>query len=145
MSVIIRKWEEKDVDCIAAMEERCFSDPWTREMLFDCLRYPYYRCFLAEEGGQVCGYCCLISLFEDAEVANIAVDASRRGKGIAKALMEKMHEEARRLGAKRSLLEVRIGNVSAIGLYTKFGYERYGVRARYYPDGEDALLMQKSL
>ncbi len=127
------------------MENRCFTDPWTEEMLSDCLRYPYYHCFVAEEGGQVCGYCCLILLFEDGEVANIAVDIPHRGKGIAKALMEKMHQAARERGATRTLLEVRKSNASAIALYGGFGYEVYGVRARYYPDGEDALLMEKRL
>lgn len=143
--MIVRTWEEKDIDVLTEMEKRCFSDPWTREALFDCLRYPYYRCFIAEEGGHVCGYCCLIVLFEDGEVANIAVDIPYRGKGVAKKLMQAMHEEARRLGATRCLLEVRVGNAPAIALYEGFGYRRYGVRKRYYSDGEDAALMEKPL
>ncbi len=143
--MMIRTWTKEDIDCIAKMERECFSDPWSREMLFDCLKYPYYRCFLAEEGGQVCGYCCLICLFEDGEVANIAVDSAFRGRGIGKALMTKMHEEAAALGATRCLLEVRASNSPAIALYEGLGYRRYGVRARYYGDGEDAVLMEKSL
>ncbi len=145
MSVLIRNWERADIPAIAKMERECFSDPWTEQMLVDCLRFPYYRCFLAEEGGQVRGYCCLILLFEDGEVANIAVDSDCRGQGIAKLLMEKMHEEGKRSGATRCLLEVRKSNAPAIGLYRRFGYAPYGVRARYYEDGEDALLMEKSL
>ena len=141
----IRAWEEKDISVIAEMEKRCFSDAWTEGMLYDSYRLPIYRCFLAEEGGQVCGYCIVIVLFEDAEVANIAVDAPHRGRGIAKALMEKMHTEARLAGAQQSLLEVRVSNENAIKLYERFGYERYGKRARYYADGEDALLMRKEL
>lgn len=141
----IRVWEEKDLSAIAEMEKRCFSDPWTEEMLKDAFRLPIYRCFLAEEGGQVCGYCVLIVLFENAEVANVAVDIPYRGKGIAKLLMQKMHEQARSFGAEQSLLEVRVSNAAAIGLYEGLGYERYGKRARYYEDGEDALLMRKEL
>ncbi len=143
--MIVRAWEEKDIDVIVEIEKRCFSDPWTREALADCLRYPYYRCFLAEERGQVCGYCCLIVLFEDSEVANIAVDIPCRGWGIGRRLMQTMHEEAKRLGATRSLLEVRVGNAPAIAMYEGFGYEKYGVRAHYYEDGEDAALMEKQL
>ena len=59
--------------------------------------------------------------------------------------MEKMHEYAKSLDAERMLLEVRVSNQSAIGLYEKYGYEKYGLREHYYADGEDAYLMQKSL
>ncbi len=141
----IRVWEKRDVEKIAAIEKACFSDPWSKEMLSDCLRYPYYRCFVAEEGGELCGYCCLILLFDDGEVANVAVKEERRGQGIAKALMEKMHAVALEEGARRTLLEVRKSNAPAIALYRAFGYEIYGERAKYYPDGENAILMKKNL
>ena len=143
--MIIREWTKEDIPTIAEMEQRCFRDAWTEEMLSDTLRYPIYNCFLAEEGGQVCGYCCLIVVCEDAEVGNIAVDAPFRGRGIAKALMEAMHERAKEKGATQSFLEVRVSNENAIALYKKLGYEGYGIRARYYEDGEDALVMKRAL
>ena len=141
----IREWTKEDIPAIAEMERRCFHDAWTEEMLSDTLRYPIYNCFLAEEGGQVCGYCCLIVVCEDAEVGNIAVDTPFRGKGIGKALMETMHQRAKEKGATQSFLEVRVSNANAIALYKKFGYESYGIRARYYEDGEDAMVMKRAL
>ena len=143
--MIIREWTKEDIPVIADMERRCFHDAWTEEMLSDTLRYPIYNCFLAEEGGQVCGYCCLIVVCEDAEVGNIAVDTPFRGKGIGKALMEAMHQRAKEKGATQSFLEVRVSNTNAIALYKKFGYESYGIRARYYEDGEDAIVMKRAL
>ena len=143
--MIVRKWEEKDIPFIADIEKISFADPWTEGMLCDTLRFPVYHTFLVEDGGQVCGYGCLIILFEDAELANIAVAPTYRGKGVGKLLMEKMHAYAKSLGAERMLLEVRVSNQSAIGLYEKYGYEKYGLREHYYADGEDAHLMQKSL
>lgn len=145
MDVTVRAWEEKDISILTEMEARCFSDPWTEEMLADTLKYPYYHTFLAEEGGQVCGYACLIVLFEDAEIGNIAVDLPYRGRKIGQLLLDAMHERAKACGAKRSLLEVRVHNLPAISLYEKNGYERYGVRAKYYEDGEDAFVMKKTL
>ena len=143
--MIIREWTKEDIPVIADMERRCFHDAWTEEMLSDTLRYPIYNCFLAEERGQVCGYCCLIVVCEDAEVGNIAVDTPFRGKGIGKALMEAMHKRAKEKGATQSFLEVRVSNANAIALYKKFGYESYGIRARYYEDGEDAMVMKRAL
>ncbi len=143
--MMIRPWEEKDIAAIAEIEKNSFSDPWSAEMLADTLRFPVYHTFLAEDGGQVRGYGCLIVLFEDAELANIAVSPDCRGMGVGKALMESMHEKAKALGAERMLLEVRVSNAKAIGLYEKYGYQRYGIREKYYPDGEDAYLMTKTL
>ena len=140
----VRAWKESDLDAIAAMEQRCFpSDAWTRGMLADTLRLPYQWSFLVEEGGQVCGYACLFSLFDTAEVLNIAVDAPYRGRGIGGALMGALHEKAKEMGAERMMLEVRASNAPAIALYKKFGYEKISVRKRYYADGEDADIMEK--
>ena len=143
--MIIRQWTKEDIGVIAEMERRCFHDAWTEEMLSDTLRYPIYNCFLAEEEGQVCGYCCLIVVCEDAEVGNIAVDTPFRGRGVGKALMEAMHQCAKEKGATQAFLEVRVSNENAIALYKKFGYESYGIRARYYEDGEDAMVMKRAL
>ncbi len=141
----IRALEEKDVFQIWEMEKRCFTDPWTKEMFFDCLRYPYYYNLIAEEEGQVCGYCIFTVLFEDVEIANIAVDLPYRGKGIAKSLLEYAHAKAKSLGGETCFLEVRKNNVAALSLYEGLGYAEYGVRERYYSDGEDARLMKKEL
>ena len=142
----LRAWTEEDLFVIADMEKRCFpSDAWTRAMLADTLKMPYQWSVLAEEDGQVCGYACLFSLFDTAEVLNIAVDHAFRGKGIGGTLLQALHEKAKELGAERMLLEVRASNTPAIALYHKFGYEKISVRKRYYADGEDADIMQKML
>ena len=143
--MIARAWTEADIPKIVEIEKVCFSDPWTVEAFESGMSNPFFHSVLLEDGGQVCGYGCLIVLFEDAELANIAVAPIHRGKGAGKALMESMHEKAKALGAERMLLEVRVSNTNAIGLYEKYGYQRYGIRENYYPDGEDAYLMQKTL
>lgn len=142
--MILRAWEEKDVDTIAEMEKRCFpQDAWTKGMLSELLDSPYEWAVLAEEGGQVCGYCVLSVLFEDAEVLNIAVAPAYRKQGYGKLLMETMLEKARSLNALQCFLEVRESNTPAIRLYESYGFAQYGVRKRYYEDGENALVMKK--
>jgi ribosomal-protein-alanine N-acetyltransferase len=141
----IRSWEQKDITKLAEMERRCFSDPWTEQMLADTLKLPVYHGFLVEEQGEILGYASMIVVCEDAEVGNIAVDLPFRGRGLSKVLMDAMHERAKSLGATQCFLEVRVSNAVAISLYEKYGYEKYGVRAKYYADGEDAFVMKKSL
>ena len=144
--MILRAWEEKDGDTIAEMEKRCFpQNAWTKGMLSELLDSPYEWAVLAEEGGQVCGYACLFTLFETADLMNIAVDEPFRGRGIACRLIEALHEKAKELGAERVMLEVRVSNAPAIALYQKYGYEKIAVRKNYYGNGEDADIMQKML
>ena len=59
--------------------------------------------------------------------------------------METMHQCAKEKGATQCFLEVRVSNENAIALYKKFGYEPYGIRAKYYEDGEDALAMKREV
>ena len=61
-----------DISRIEEIERACFRDPWTRTDLEGVVKFSCYQSFLAEEGGQVCGYCCLSGVFDEAEVLNIA-------------------------------------------------------------------------
>ncbi len=42
-------------------------------------------------------------------------------------------------------MEVSVKNIPARGLYEKLGFRKVGIRKRYYPDGSDAILMEKEL
>ena len=144
--MVLRPWTESDLETIANIEKRCFpEDAWTKKMLESGLHTPYGWSVLAERGGQVCGYACLFSLFETAELLNIAVDIPYRRQGVGERLMTALHEKARELGAQRIMLEVRASNAAAIALYRKYGYEKISVRKGYYSGGEDADIMEKIL
>lgn len=140
-----RPWAYEDIYAVAALEKECFSDPWTFRMLADSFFAESVLTLLAEEGGEVAGYAVFSILFEEAELADIAVAPKFRRRGIAEELLGRLEEQARRRGAERILLEVRVSNVPAMSLYLKRGYVGCGVRTRYYADGEDALIMQKRL
>ena len=64
----------------------------------------------------------------------IAIHPNERKKGLAELLMQHLHEEARRLGAKQVRLRVRKENEPAIRLYKEFGYD-------LKPDEEEGLLV----
>ena len=79
---------------------------------------------------------------DEAHITTIAVAPDRHRMGIGERLVVDLLLRARERGMVCSTLEVRAGNLAAIGLYEKLGYVRSAVRKRYYPDNhEDAVVM----
>ena len=144
MTANVRAWRETDISKIAQVERVCFSDPWSETDLLGCLSLPIYKTYLIEEDGEIIAYACQSVIFEDSEVLNIAVAPKHRGRGYGRKLMQEMLNTAIALKACNVFLEVRVSNESAKGLYRSFGFEEYGLRKNYYPDGENALLMKKT-
>jgi ribosomal-protein-alanine N-acetyltransferase len=143
--ILPRAWTKEDIEKIADLERRCFSDPWSAEMFESAARSPLFHGLIARERGEVIGYACQTVLFEDAEILNVAVAPSVRGRGIGKALMSGMIEAAKTRGAETMFLEVRVSNVAALRLYRGFGFQDGYIRKKYYEDGEDALTMSLAL
>ena len=139
----LRAWTKEDIDQIAALESVCFSDPWTKEMLLKSFVSPIFYSVLIEEQGEIWGYACETVMFEDAEIAIVAVAPKHRKKGLGKLLMERLENIAISRGAEQTFLEVRKSNAAALALYEEFGFEKIRTRERYYADGEDAFVMRK--
>ena len=76
---------------------------------------------------------------------SITVAPAARGKGLARALLSACEADATGRGARAVRLEVRSSNSSAIRLYEAAGYRVIATLESYYPDGEAALRMEKSL
>ncbi|MBT1170263.1 ribosomal protein S18-alanine N-acetyltransferase [Bifidobacterium sp. SO4] len=83
---------------------------------------------------------------EDAEIMDVGVGRDYQRQGIARTLMSELIARATAQGARRMLLEVSVVNEPAIALYHGFGFERIGLRKRYYqPEGIDAYVMALDL
>ena len=65
-----------------------------------------------------------------------------RRRGIGAALLQACEAQ---LGVRRVRLSVRASNRPAIELYERFDYQQVGRWGHYYQDGEDALVMEKTL
>lgn len=143
--MILRGWEEKDVPKIAELEKECFADAWSKDLFSQSFSTPFFHGVLFENEGEIVAYACQTVIFDDAEILNVAVKKEYRGQGLAKKMLGEMENQAKKLGASKSFLEVRVGNQAAIGLYRRFEYENLRVRKGYYEDGEDALIMCKQL
>jgi ribosomal-protein-alanine N-acetyltransferase len=144
-AVIIRPMERADLDAVLAIEQDAYPNPWKLEHFIQEIHSPLSLPFVAVQGQTVVGYLCVMSLFEEAQILNIAVARQQRGQGIARMLMEQAIRTARERGAELLVLEVRESNQAAISLYESFGFTRYFVRPKYYEGTEDAILMEKTL
>lgn len=94
------------------------------------------------DSGEVAGFLTGFTAYDEAELTNIAVHPSYRRQGAADALIEALISEA---GEGTAIfLEVRESNAAAISLYHKHGFEKAGVRKRFYHNPtEDAWIMQR--
>jgi ribosomal-protein-alanine N-acetyltransferase len=107
----------------------------------------YIGALLGEVQGdqRIVGYGGIALGDESADIHTIAVVAEFRRQGIAKRLMARLERWAKDQGAKKFLLEMRIGNEEALPLYHSLGYREISKRKDYYAPGMDAIVMAKSV
>ncbi len=140
-----RRWTMNDLDAIEEIEKESFPDPWTRRMLAESLLSDRFFGVLLEENGAPVAYGGISFAADEAEIELVAVSEMYRRCGRGKRIVEDLLECARRKGAKKVFLEVRVSNAEAQMLYLKCGFRGLYARTRYYPDGEDAVVMSREL
>ena len=123
-----------DLDGVAELEARCFTNPWTREMLAgELARSDVAHVFvLRPRGHLIVAFCTCWIIVDELHINTIAVDERHRRSGLAAHLMRQVMAEAARRGATRATLEVRESNVAARRLYESLGFAVTAVRPEYY-------------
>ncbi|QAY70131.1 ribosomal protein S18-alanine N-acetyltransferase [Xylanimonas protaetiae] len=92
---------------------------------------------------RVVGYAGLWFDGDVTQVMTVGVDPLTQRRGVGRALMDALVRRSRELGASAVFLEVRVDNEPALALYADLGFERLGVRKRYYqPENKDAYTMR---
>jgi len=136
---------------ILALEETCFSAPWTRKMLEAELignQFAKFVVAMTEDATEphrrnIVGYHCFWIVFDELRLMNLAVRESMRRQGIGRALAREAIGVGLGQGATRAVLEVRASNAVAQSLYRLMGFVPFGVRRQYYSNPpEDAVLME---
>lgn len=140
---IIRRMEFDDLDAIEQIEKSAFTVPWSRESFLNELTNNLFAYYLVlEVEGNVIGYGGMWIIADEAHITNIAIAPNYRGKRWGEKLLVTMKDHAAKQGATAMTLEVRTSNVVAQRLYKKLGFDKTGIRPKYYSDnGEDALIM----
>ncbi len=144
---MIRFATEADINFLCNLEEDLFpSDCWNeKQFLYELKENPFSKLVVEEENGEILGYCDLWITYEQAQIANIAVNRESQRKGIGQKLMDWMVHESIQNECENLTLEVRVSNQPAISLYEKNGFIQVSKRKAYYSNGEDAYLMIKPI
>lgn len=126
-----------------AFEPR-WGEAWTRRQVSDSLAFvhTHYR-LVDQEFGQpdgdrkAVGFTLVRAAPGEEELLLIGVVPEARGRGLGRQLIARAIEDARARRADRLFLEARHNN-PAIGLYTRIGFEKVGLRRDYYstPSGD---------
>jgi [ribosomal protein S18]-alanine N-acetyltransferase len=166
-AIEVRRLTYADLPEVVAIERRAFTSAWSLAMFVLELSKPSGICLAAVvaeaatpaagettpiaaagdepagRGRQLAGYL-ICSRYDTVwHLMNVAVDPSRRRRGIATALISRLLERVE--PDAQLTLEVRRSNAGAITLYESFGFRSAGVRRRYYQDnGEDAIVMWRT-
>ena len=90
----------------------------------------------------IAGFVGLWFVLDEAHIVIIGIRESDRREGIGEQLLISALEQAVENDSRVVTLEVRESNEPAIELYIKYGFQRVGLRRRYYSDnGENAVIM----
>ncbi len=134
-----------DVDAVLDLELEVQAYPWSRGNFIDAVSNGYV-CRVDEHDGKICGYVIMMPVADEAELLNIGVASWQQRKGLGRAMLLEMLNEARERNIRRVFLEVRNSNVAALALYRSLGFNEIGVRRGYYQSsrgGEDAITMAR--
>ena len=142
--LIIRPMKHSDIDAVHAIEVACFPRPWSKDAFYKELDENVVALYLvATIGEKLVAFGGMWMVISEAQITNIAVHENYRKQGIGRKMITKLKETANDLmGIEDMVLEVRVSNTPAIGLYESMGFEKVGIRPKYYEDNkEDAYVM----
>jgi len=147
LAISLRPMRWWDIPSVVELEVQLFpTDSWSTEQFWEELAQPTRWYVVAQdELGRVVGYAGLFLLAPQADVQTIGVAPQMQGRGVGRLLLQALVGHSRQAGCRRLLLEVRAGNTAAITVYRAAGFTQLSRRSRYYPDGEDAIVLCLSL
>ena len=143
------RMQASDLAEILAIEYAVYPFPWTVGNFLDSLNSGYETWVMRDASHNLVGYFLMMPAVDDAHLLNITVHAEVHGQGIGRAMLDRVVEFAQVKGLTSVLLEVRPSNQRALSIYTRYGFQRIGVRKNYYPAAhgtrEDAIVMRLPL
>ena len=153
MTIDIASASVAEIDIVAVLLAASFTnswdEPWSRDFLARVLVTPGAFALIARDSAASAdmpvGFVVVRASGEECEILTIGVTVGARRRGVGRALLAAVMDQASVLGATSIALEVAEDNDAALGLYRSHGFTEIGRCARYYRRGEariDALILR---
>ena len=137
-----------DVDAILALARDAFGEErLSRRAIRRLVAAPHKPVMVARRADALAGYA-MVSLRKGGRtcrISSLAVHPGYARRGVGRELVHACERYARAHGREALRLEVRYDNTPAIALYRSLGYEEFDRFSQHYPDGAEALRLQKKL
>jgi ribosomal-protein-alanine N-acetyltransferase len=138
-----------DAHAIAALHAQSFHRGWSDDEVESLLRDRNVLAHRAMTGRTLAGFIMSRFAADEAEILSVAVASSRRGKGLARHLLNLHMRRLAGLGTQSLFLEVDENNAPARALYRRAGFRQVSRREGYYPSGGNkpsaALVLRRDL
>ncbi len=137
-----------DLPVFVSLDKELFPySPWSASQYKEEFSAPTRHFVVAVDDEQsIIGYAGVFAPgAAEADVLTVGVVPNYSGQGIARQLMELLTNWAHNQGSTAMMLEVKVDNAEAIGLYESLGYSKLNTRKDYFGPGLDALVMRLEL
>ena len=123
----------RDAASIAALHAASFRRGWSEQEVEGLLTDRHVIAHRAMVGSAMAGFIMSRLVEDEAEILSVAVAGQRRGRGLARNLLNLHLRRLAALGARAVFLEVDEHNAAAIRLYDRAGFHEISRRPNYYP------------
>ena len=148
-SISFNRITSVEIASVLSIEEQNSDDPWSQGQFITSIENSNNLCYCLSLNGKTIGYLIAMLAVDTADILNIGIDPDFKRQGFGTGLLKHLIEELKKRNIGEILLEVRIGNKSAIHFYKKQGFEEISVRKNYYTKNsknkshrEDGIIMR---
>lgn len=139
--IILCKMQSTHIDAVYEIGKKSLKEAWDKNSINAELDNPLASYLVALNNDVVLGFVGIWVIAGEGNITNVAVDPTFRGLGIGKLLMQSILDYCISENIDSITLEVRKSNLIAQNLYESLGFKNEGVRKKFYPDKEDAIIM----
>lgn len=150
--ISIRPATPLDVNYIRALSKKSFQKYGPYENVLPCwLESGITSSFIAIMQERPVGFAMLgqpfqkNNFFGTLELLAVAVEPASQRLGIGDLLMKEVERTASEQEVQKVILHTAIKNLPARRLFSKHGFKALKVKKKFYPEGQDALLMCKDI
>ena len=123
----------RDAAAIAALHAASFRRGWSEQEVEGLLTDRPVIAHRVMTGSAMAGFIMSRLVEDEAEILSVAVAGQRRGRGLARNLLNLHLRRLAAFGARAVFLEVDEHNKAAIRLYDRAGFHEISRRPNYYP------------